>query len=144
MAASIAEQVIARVSAVLLAGATAAGSRVYRARIVPLTDADLPAINITRAGTSAESISQESDETTLEITLDIYTHGDNWETTADALHMAAHALLFADATLKTLCHALTLTGTSTNNDRADRIYGQLTASYTTRLYTLSNNPATAA
>ena len=46
MAAHIAKQVIDAIAAAIVAGATAAGSRVYVGRITPVPQADLPAVTV--------------------------------------------------------------------------------------------------
>lgn len=129
MAASVVETILARVLAVLLAGSTAAGTRVYRARDDAFGSDETPAINIRRDSSPATADGIDTDDITVGFTVAFHTDGAAWETDADALHMAAHALLAADATLATKGQGLRCTGTDVQDDSADQIVGRITASY---------------
>ncbi|MDO9007224.1 MAG: hypothetical protein Q8S73_05370 [Deltaproteobacteria bacterium] len=135
MAASVFELILARVAAVLLAGSTAAGSNVFRARDDAFAATELPAINVRRASTSGENEDVHDVELhQVAFTVDCMARGAGWETAADALHMQAHALLLADATLAGLGRHLRCTGTDTQSDSADQPAGTLTASYEMQVF----------
>lgn len=132
MAASVIEQILARVKAVLL-GATAAGQRVYRSRDDAFAVDELPAINIRRAGTThdEQDLGNSVFRVAVEFTLEIHVaQAADPETAADAIHQAAHAALLADATLLTYGKAsLTCTGTDLQTGTADRLATLLSAQY---------------
>ncbi|MDP1925770.1 MAG: hypothetical protein Q8K57_13430 [Thiobacillus sp.] len=129
------ELILARVAAVLLAGSTAAGSNVYRARDDAFAATELPAINVRRASTSGEKEDVHDVELhQVAFTLALHARGAAWETAADALHMQAHALLLADATLAGLGRLLHCTGTETQDDSVDQPTGVITASYEMQVF----------
>jgi hypothetical protein len=132
MAASVVELVLARVAAVLLAGSTAAGSRVYRARDDAFADDELPAIVIRRGATDGEVIGEGGERVRLEFTLSFHVAGS--ETAADALHVDAHALLLAEATLASRGHGLRCLGTEIQTDTADQPAAKLTARYQMQVF----------
>jgi hypothetical protein len=132
MAASVVELILARVAAVLLAGSTAAGSRVYRARDDAFADDELPAIVIRRGATDGEVIGEAGERVRLEFTLAFHVAGS--ETAADALHVAAHALLLADATLASRGRGLRCLGTEIQTDAADQPVAKLTARYQMQVF----------
>jgi len=129
MAASVVENILARVNAVLLAGSTAAGTRVYRGRDDAFGADEVPAINIRRSASVADIAGLGTDEVTIGWSVACHTDSAAWETSADALHMQAHALLAGDATLATLGQNLRCTGTDAEDDSADKPLGCITASY---------------
>lgn len=140
MSASVFELVLARVAAVLLAGPTAAGPNVFRARADAFGAGELPAINVRRGGTSGEALDVGNAEAhVLAFELACHARGSGWETAADALHMQAHALLAADATLAGLGRLLRCTGTDAQNDSADQPAGTLTAGYELQIFVRADN-----
>ncbi len=132
MAASVAEQILARVKAVLL-NATSARRSVRRAPAGSLREADLPAIEIRRGGTEHQAASFENDQVTVGFEIDFLVSAadtEGGETAADALHLEAHALLVADATLETAGKAtLRLASTSGEPDQGETAFYRLTARY---------------
>lgn len=134
MAASVIELILARVAAVLLAGATAAGSRVYRARDDAFEDAELPAINIRRGAAEGDVIGNTGERLRLDFTLAFHVSGTSPETTADDLHMAAHALLMADATLSIRGRGLHCQSIDVQTDSADQPAARLTARYQMQVF----------
>ncbi len=129
MAASVFELILARVAAVLLAGSTAAGSNIFRARDDAFGDNELPAINVRRADSGGDVITSSGERHVLAFTLTCMAAGDDWETAVDALHMQAHALLLADAVIAAKGKGLRLLSTDLQNDSADQVRGRLTARY---------------
>jgi hypothetical protein len=142
---SVSEQILARINFVLK-GATAAGSNVERGRDDAWAPEECPAINIRRAegqnaplGSGAERVLQQFD-------VDVFARGAGWETAADALHMAAHALLLADTPLSAMGNGLRCTGTALQSDSADAPLGRLIARYQIQIavhpgdYTRKLNP----
>lgn len=134
MATSVAEQILARVQAVLL-NATPAGAHVERGRDDAFGDSELPAINIRRASTGHDRLGDSGERVVVsfDLELNVATQGD-WETAADALHMAVHAVLVADTTLAALGRGLRCTGTDAQGDSADRVIGKLTARYQMQVF----------
>lgn len=142
MPASIAEQILARVQAALLAAATDAGTRIHRGRTDAFDpDQELPAVNLLRGGEAIEPASFESDEHRLDFDLQCLAAGDAWETAADALFLQVNAVLLDDAALAGLTNELTLTATDAEGDRADARYGRITVRYACRFFTLNTDPA---
>jgi hypothetical protein len=138
MSASVVEQILARVKAVLL-GTTAAGNNLWRRRPTALDDGDLPAIVILRGrsddagGDIGNTIQQLDIDFTLEC---LVVANEAAETNADALHLQAHQLLMADAQLQQLGKAtLRCTSTETETDAADIEAARLTAQYRISAFT---------
>lgn len=123
------ERILQRVQAALLAGGTPAGQRISRGRVDAFAPAELPAINVRRAPSQHDSSGSGFDHATMEFELDLYTQGDDWETTVDDLHLQAHAVLLADVTLRTLARGLRCTRTQPQAEASDRTAGRLTATY---------------
>lgn len=134
MAASVFEMILARVQALLL-GATAAGVHVYLAREDAFGADELPAINLRRENSNGDVIGNNGERHVITFALEIHVDGADPETQADALHMAAHALLLADATLASRGRGLRLTATETLPASADRTVARLTARYQMQVFT---------
>ena len=134
MAASVIEQILARVAAALT-GTTGAGANVYRGRADAFADDEIPALNIRRASSSEDSIGETGAR--IVATFDIEHHIDDladWETAADALHMQVHAVLAADTQLAALGHGLRCTGSDAQSDSADRVVGRLVTHYQMQVF----------
>lgn len=129
MTASVQEAIQARVYAALLAGATAAASRVFRGRPDALAPEEVPAINVRRSNAQNDAFGSTVDRSVMEFELDFHVRGDDWETTADALHMQAHTVLSADAQMKALCRVLRCIRTEPNAEPGDKTLGRITATY---------------
>lgn len=139
MAASVFELILARVKTVLAAGGTAAGTRVYRTRADAFSLAELPAISLRRIGTDSEIAGNDVEGHSLSFGVACLASGATWETTADALHMAAHALLLADATLDGYGEGLRCVRTEVMADSAEQQAGHVEAVYQMQVFV---NPAT--
>lgn len=137
MAASLHEQIVARVKAVLLTSSTAAGARVHRGRKDGFSDDELPALNVMRRdgdiGAHARGVNNMLVQFSVECLVDATPvppgTGDDWETAADALHMQVHVALEGDSQLALLGGGLRCTATQMEGDHADRMVGRLTAQY---------------
>lgn len=135
MAASVIEQILARVAAALTS-TTGAGANVFRGRADAFADDEIPALNIRRADSSEESIGATGSR--IVARFDIEHHIDDladWETAVDALHMQVHSLLAADTQLAALGHGLRCIGTDGQSDSADRVVGRLIAHYQMQVFT---------
>ena len=112
---SKAEQVAARVFAVLQASATAMGVvAVYRDRDDALTREESPVILVETIDEDSKAYgSSGHDEDLLRLQVCICVRGANWQSIADAIRLQAHAALVSDATLRTLV------GESFRRDRAE-------------------------
>lgn len=119
----------ARVFKVLVAANTDAGSRVYRGRPDAFAPEEVPAINARRSVAQHDAFGSGADRGTFEFELDVHVRGDDWETTADALHMQAHAALQGDVTLQALGRGLRCIRTDVRADPGDQTLGRLTATY---------------
>lgn len=134
MSASVIEQILARVAAVLV-GATGGGDGVFRGRADAFADTELPALNVRRGACVEEAVGANG--TRLLVGWDIDHHvaeTEDWETACDALHMQVHAVLAADAPLAALGRGLRCTGTDVQGESADRVVGRLTAHYQMQVF----------
>jgi hypothetical protein len=109
---SNAENIVARVQAVLLAGPTAAGPRVFRDREDALIREESPSLLIEIVDEDSQpfgggmAFAGEVDQDELRFAVVSCVRGAQWQQTADALRLQAHALLFADPTLRNLVSML--------------------------------------
>lgn len=129
MPTSVQERFLARVQVALLAGATAASTRIDRGRPDAYAPEEVPCINVRRASGQHSAHGMTADQAVQEFDLDCMTRGDDWETTADSLHMQAHAALVADAQLATLGRGLRCIRTQPSADTGDQTLGRITATY---------------
>jgi hypothetical protein len=110
---SKAEQIAARVAA-LLAGATAAGPRVYRDREDAFTREESPALLIecldeqtrTLGGADIPALPARADVDELRLGVTVIVRAASWQSVADGVRVAAHAALVGDATLRGLIAGL--------------------------------------
>ncbi|WP_374513788.1 hypothetical protein [Niveibacterium sp.] len=108
---SVAEQFCAVVQGALL-GATDAADRVYRRRIDAYDASELPAIEIHRGEWPLSQWGQGVDRGPAELRVSfVVADGLTAETTLDALHMQAHAVLMACPDLASVGSGLHCTGT---------------------------------
>lgn len=134
MAASVVEQILARVKVALL-DTTDAAERVERGRVDAVAVDDQPTLNILRLGSNEEPQGDRGGK--LSATWDIehlVAVSDDWETAADALHMQVHAVLAADTALAALGRGLRCSGTDAQGDGAERVIGRLTAHYQMQVF----------
>lgn len=134
MAASVAEQILARVQAALAGAATAAGSHVYLEMDDALGDGVSHAIVIKREDTAGEMDFTGAQIETVSWAVEHHASGANPATLADALHMQVHAALWADATLATIGKGLRCTGTECETETRDRAMAKLTAHYRMKVF----------
>jgi len=108
------EQVAARVAVVLTNAATGALA-VYRDRNDALTREETPVLLVELVDEDSKpfSSSPQVDKDTVRFQICTCVRNDNWQSVADAVRVAAHAALMADATLQTLL------GASLRRDRAE-------------------------
>lgn len=129
MPASVQERYLARVKTVLAAAGTAAATRVDRGRPDAYAPEEVPCINVRRATGQHSAYGQTADQTVQEFDLDCMVRGDDWETTADSLHMQAHAALMADTLLASYGRVLRCIRTQPSADTGDQTLGRITATY---------------
>lgn len=126
MAASVIEQILSQVHAVLSASIAATVER-------GLEDAfdadDMPAINIRRGGSSHELYGAGVQRLTVAWSIEFFARGEDWESQVDALHAAAHVALAADSTLSRLGAGLLCVSTDPSVESADQLIGRLSAQY---------------
>lgn len=135
MAASLREQILARM-ALVLTGATPAGANVFRAREVSITRDVSPAISVLYRGTpEAEPAGAGSTKHRMTVDLAIFVRGDPWDSLADAVDTAAHAVLMADPVLQSLGAQLVRHGDDADAQEADRTAGALIVHYAATFFT---------
>lgn len=126
---SVAEQILTRVHAVLIAAAIVTDDRLSRSREDAWGEDELPAINIVRLSTEEQGHSERLDRHLLSFDVQHLVASATWETAADALHMQTHAALMADQQLQSLGRGLRCTGTELLGTSADVQTARLVAHY---------------
>lgn len=126
---SVQERILQRVTDVLLAAGTDAGTHVYRGRVDPHSIDELPALNVRRSTGLNEAYGQGVDRGQLEFEVDHLDDGDEWETRTDTLHTQAHAAIAGDAELAVLGKGLRCIRTEPRAQAGDQVRGTLTATY---------------
>lgn len=130
MSASVREQILARLQALLLAAATPAGSNVFRSREVGLPIRETPAIVIRPDGEDDEPFGDRNDRHVLEVELVFVVRGDPWDSLADAIAVPAHAAVVADPVLLDLVgDVIRKTGSQWVAEEADHTAGALITRY---------------
>lgn len=106
-------EAIAERARVVLTSATAAGVNVFRDRADAFSREESPAILIelvdedsTPLGGSRLGLASEQDEDVLRLAVITCVRGASWQSVADGVRVAAHALLVGDATLRGLVASL--------------------------------------
>lgn len=129
---SLAEQYMARVKLVIEMAGTDAEDRVERHRVDTPPIEDTPNVNVRRAPTALEPFSGDADAQGLDFVVECWTSGDDWETTADALHLQVHSALLADAELARLGRSLRCVATDPLAAAAEVPLGRIAATYRTQ------------
>lgn len=127
--ASVAEQILDRVQAVLETAGIVGPDSVARGRDDAWGDDELPGLNIVRAATEAQNHAERLERHVLEFEVRHLATGAAWETVVDALHMQTHAALLADSVLPTIGRGLRCTGTEALGQSADVQTARLVARY---------------
>lgn len=125
---SKAEQVLELVK-VLLLGATGAGQSVWRGRVDPFAQEDLPALNVRRGPTDETAWAQGQDHIALTFDIDVEVRGADWETQADTLHEQVYDLLKGSAPLQALVSGLRRVSTDPTAEAGDDVAGRITARF---------------
>ena len=133
MPGSVIEQILERVKATLTAADIVPAEHVHRSREEPFAAREVPAIKLRRVESSHQLVGRELVEITLRWGVESHVRGEQWETLADALHLEAHAALFADDALNTQARYLACTSTTCEADPADQTAGRLVAIYEARV-----------
>lgn len=126
---SLAEQVLARAALVIQMAGTDAEERVERHRVDTPAIEDTPNVNVRRASLALDAFSSDADAMAMEFVVEHWTSGDDWESTADALHLQTHVALQADAPLARLVRSLRCIGTDTASAAAELPLGRIAATY---------------
>ncbi len=126
--ASVREQALSRIAAALTAAAPG-GANVYRARETSLTRAITPAIVIMPQGNAQARVATNVDKHQLDVNLEIFVRGDPWDSLADPVDVAAHAVLMNDAALWAIVADVRRISESFDSIEADRTSGTLTVGY---------------
>jgi hypothetical protein len=125
---SLRERILARVAAALAAGNTGAVT-VERSRENSITRAKSPAIVVMPVNGEAVRLASGADRQHLEFAVEIFVRGDPWDSLADPVDVAAHAIVMADPQLATLAHDIRRIGETFEAQEADRTAGTLTVRY---------------
>lgn len=142
--ASKAEQIAARVAAVLTS-ATAAGARVYRDREDAFTREESPSILVelidedsTQLGGGAGFALAKTDADELRLAVTVVVRGAAWQTAADGVRVQAHALLMLDATLRQLAPDISRDRCEWRAASADQPFGYAAQIYRFKYHTRAN------
>lgn len=129
MAASLREQLLARVAAVLTVAAPG-GAAVFRAREVSIARDICPAITVLYRGSPlTERRGPAADQHQIDFDLAIFVRGDPWDTAADLIDVPAHQALMADAQLRSQGYEIYRSGDDVEAEEADRTAGCLIVHY---------------
>ena len=132
MSASVIEQIVSSAARALV-GATAAGKSVHRYRGDGFSSREMPVIVVRRGGSehAPHDSTGRIDALVVEFAVEFMAAAaEGVETEVDALHVAAHAALLADPTLRALGKGtLNCRSTDFEIDRAEIEYSRLTAFY---------------
>lgn len=139
MAASVCEQILARVNALLL-DADIVGSAVHRNRRDPFSGEELPAINIKRGELDVTPHARNVDRNRFGFAVACVVAGADVETAADALHVACSQALFAEGAFAGLGVGLQLVAADNEPDEADVDVYRLTARYEIQFLTRPGDP----
>ena len=135
------ERILQRVDLALKAAATEAATRVHRGRVDAFGADELPAINIRRSSGQADAFAQAVTRGVMEFELDLLVRGDDWETSADRLHLQAHRVIAVDGELNTLGRGLRCVRTEPRAEGGDETVGRLTATYQVQALTRAGDLA---
>lgn len=131
------EQILARITAVLL-GATSAGDRVFRARVVPLGKEQATAIAVIYDGEQSATVGS-SLSVGMTVKLCIYARGDPWDQLASVVDVEMHKALYRDAPLAALLSGLSRISALPDAEDADRTAGVLAVRYVARFLTRADD-----
>jgi hypothetical protein len=134
--ASLREQVLARVAAALSAAAPG-GAGVSRSREVSITRAQTPAIVVMARSNALNRMASRVDQNQFDLALEIFVRGDPWDSLADPVDLAAHAVLMTDAPLQLLVSDVRRTSEVFDSQEADQTAGVLTVHYRVTFLTLA-------
>jgi hypothetical protein len=144
---STAEAIAARVAAVLLDN-TPAGEVVYRDRDDAFTREESPAILVELMDEDTRPLGGGSgpfrplaavDEDQLRLAVTVAVRSANWQSVADAVRVAAHGLLVADAQLLQMAPGFRRDRTEWRAARADQPFGYCAQIYRFRYHTQAHN-----
>lgn len=129
MPASLREQLLARVAAVLTSAAPG-GAGVFRAREVSITRDMCPAITVLyRGAPMTERRGPAADQHHIDFDVAIFVRGDPWDTAADAVDVPMHQALMADGQLRAMGFELYRRGDDVEAEEADLTAGCLIVHY---------------
>lgn len=132
---SLREQALVRIAAALTAASPGA-AQVFRSREVSITRNVSPAIVIVPKTNPIDRMAAAVDKHHFEVALEIFTRGDPWDSIADPVDVAAHAVMMTDSQLWSLVSDVRRVGEEFEGQEADRTAGTLTVRY--RLTFLAN------
>lgn len=133
---SIAEQITDAIFDALYNAVPAVGTRVYRARQDAIPREECPAIVVEMGAEESTVATLAGDVSRCDVTVNVSVHvadGDPWETEADTVATAAHALIAA-ATLPGTATSITDVLITSEAQSGDATPGIRTHSYTVSFY----------
>lgn len=127
---SIREQIVARMAAALAAlVVNAVTVPVVRSREQAFARGELPAVVVKPADEETQAIAETLEVSRFNVHVEVIVRGDPWDSLADPIVVAAHALLLGDAPLAALCSKLRRTTAKWEAHEADQTAGVLTQTY---------------
>jgi len=121
-------QITDRVHAIVTASAPA-GVGVWRDRADAISRDEAPCVNQLWVDAPVQALSDEADQHTLELDLQLHVRAEPFTPAAEDLHEALHHPIVADAQLKALVESVRLVEQSAQRAEADLTAGVKTARY---------------
>lgn len=100
-----------------------------RSREISITRAQAPSVVIMPHNNSLNAQSTELDKNSFDMVLEIFVRGDPWDSLADPIDQAAHAVLMADAPLAAMVSTIRRTSEAFESQEADQTAGVLSVHY---------------
>lgn len=125
---SVREQILVRMLTVLT-GTLPNAIPVYRSRVDAFARSEEPSVVVRPGDEATRAFSDQSDNSDFAVLVEVVVRGDVWDSLADPIIVAAHALLLNDAALAALCSKLRRTEAKWEAHDADLTAGVLTQTY---------------
>lgn len=125
---SIRDQILAAIEAALT-GTTTAGNSIFRELDAPLSREMVPGIIILPEEEADQLQGDSINESTLAISIAIYTRGDPADQLADPIAVAVHRILMTSTAIAALAHQVRKNGSKWERHEADQTAGVLTMTY---------------
>jgi hypothetical protein len=134
---SIREQIVARMATVLT-GTLPNAIPVYRSRADAFARNEVPAVVVKPSEDDAQPFTDLQEVVHFNVSLEVIVRGDVWDSLADPIIVAAHALLLNDTALAALCSKLRRSAAKWEDHEADQTAGVLVQGYSLQYLSFTN------